>query len=67
MAEKFADARWKSAGVGAAYAAIAAEMRCAFFDAADVISVSNVDGVHLDASQHEILGRHLVDPVRRLL
>ena len=51
----------------AAYAAIAAEMSCAFFDAGRVISVSNVDGVHLDADQHEILGRQLVDPVRKLL
>ena len=40
-----------------AFAAIAAEMSCAFFDAGRVISVSNVDGVHLDADQHEILGR----------
>ena len=67
MAEKFADAGGKSAGVSPAYAAIAAEMSCAFFDAGDVISVSKVDGVHLDADQHQILGRHLVDPVRKLL
>ncbi len=67
MAEKFADAGGKSAGVSPAYAAIAAEMSCAFFDAGRVISVSKVDGVHLDADQHEILGRHLVDPVRKLV
>ena len=67
MAEKFTDARAKSAGVGPAYAAIAAEMSCAFFDAGDVISVSQVDGVHLDADQHEILGSHIVDPVKKLL
>ena len=67
MAEKFVDARAKSAGVSPAYAAIAAEMNCEFFDAGRVISVSKVDGVHLDADQHEILGRHLVDPVRKLL
>jgi lysophospholipase L1-like esterase len=67
MAEKFADAREKSAGISSAYAAIAAETSCAFVDAGSVINVSNVDGVHLDADQHERLGRHLVDPVRRLL
>lgn len=67
MAEKFVGAREKSAGVSSAYAAIAAEMSCSFFDAGRVISVSNVDGVHLDADQHGLLGRHLVDPVRRLL
>ena len=54
-------------GISPAYAAIAAELSCAFFDAGDVISVSKVDGVHLDADQHEKLGRHLVDPVRKLL
>jgi lysophospholipase L1-like esterase len=67
MAEKFADARTRSTGVGLAYAAIAAEMSCAFFDAGDVISVSKVDGVHLDADQHAILGRRLTEPVARLL
>lgn len=67
MAEKFDGARERSAGVSPAFAAIAAEMSCAFVDAGRVISVSNADGVHLDADQHEILGRHLVDPVRKLL
>ena len=67
MAEKFADARGRSAGVSPAYAAIAAEMSCPFVDAGRVISVSKVDGVHLDADQHEILGRRLIDPVRKLL
>ena len=33
----------------------------------DVIIVSKVDGVHLDADQHAILGKALVDPVRKLL
>jgi lysophospholipase L1-like esterase len=67
MAEKFADAREKSAGVAAAYAAIATEMSCEFFDAARVIGVSAVDGVHLDADQHEKLGRHLAGWVGKLL
>lgn len=67
MAEKFANAREKSAGLGSAYAAIAAEMTCEFFDAARVLGVSEVDGVHLDADQHERLGRHLADPVGKLL
>jgi len=67
MAEKFVGAREKSAGVAAAYAAAAAEMSCEFFDAGRVIGVSKVDGVHLDADQHEKLGRHLADPVGNLL
>jgi lysophospholipase L1-like esterase len=37
------------------------------FQSVRVTSVSKIDGVHLDADQHEILGRHLVDPVRKTL
>lgn len=67
MADKFAGARERAEGIGEAFAAIAAEMRCAFFDAGRIITASPVDGVHLDADQHEILGRQLVDPVSKLL
>jgi lysophospholipase L1-like esterase len=67
MAEKFAGARERAEGIGAAFAAIAAEMRCAFFDAGRIITASPVDGVHLDADQHEVLARALVDPVGKLL
>jgi lysophospholipase L1-like esterase len=67
MAEKFDNARERSAGLSAAYRAVAAEMNCEFFDAAPVITVSGIDGVHLDAEQHNTLGRSLVETVRRLL
>ena len=67
MAEKFANARERSAGLGAAYASIAAELGCEFLDAGKTIAASKVDGVHLDADQHDVLGRHLVDTVRRYL
>lgn len=67
MAEKFANARERSAGLSVAYASIAAELGCEFFDAGRHITASTVDGVHLDAGQHEVLGRELIGPVRRLL
>ena len=67
MIDKFANAREKAEGLSAAYASIAAEMKCAFFDAAPIIRASDIDGVHLDADQHPILGRQLVDTVRKLL
>ena len=67
MAEKFANAPERSSGLSAAYASIAAELGCEFLDAGRKITASKVDGVHLDADQHEVLGRHLVDTVRRLL
>jgi hypothetical protein len=32
---------------------------CHFFDAGTVVSASRIDGVHLDAEQHDVLGRAL--------
>lgn len=67
MTDKFANAREKSKGLADAFASIAAELLCPFFDADRVAKTSAVDGVHLDADQHVILGRALVQPVRELL
>lgn len=67
MAEKFANAPERSAGLSAAYASVAAELGCEFVDAGRTIVTSKVDGVHLDADQHEIFGRYMVDTVRRIL
>ena len=67
MADKFANAREKAEGLSGAFATIAAEMKCAFFDAGRIISASTIDGVHLDADQHVILGNALIEPVRKLL
>ena len=67
MAEKFGGARERAEGIGAAFAAIAAELGCAFFDAGRIITASPVDGVHLDADQHVILARELAGPVGKLL
>src|SRR5580765_7813700 len=67
MAQKFAGGSEKGAGVGEAYRRVAAELDCAFFDAGQVIHTSEVDGVHLDADQHEVLGRELAPVVSSLL
>ena len=67
MTEKFANARERAEGLSAAFTSIAAEMSCAFFDAGRIITASAIDGVHLDADQHAILGTQLVDSVRNLL
>jgi len=67
MAQKFAGGGEKCAGVGEAYRRVAAELDCAFFDAGQVIHTSEVDGVHLDADQHEVLGRELAPLVSSLL
>jgi lysophospholipase L1-like esterase len=64
---KFAGAPARAAGTAAAYAAVAAELHCAFFAAGQVVSTSSIDGVHLDAPEHEALGRAIAPVVARLL
>jgi lysophospholipase L1-like esterase len=67
IAPKFHGAEDKSAGLAAAFEAIARERGCRFFDAGKVTSTSSVDGVHLDAEQHRTLGQALAETVARLL
>lgn len=59
IAAKFRGAEGKCVGLAAAYAQVARELDCAFFDAGQVTTSSRVDGVHLDADQHQTLGRAL--------
>src|SRR5262249_41440019 len=67
MAPKFAGADTRGAGLTQALQQVAAELACAFFDADRVIRASDVDGVHLDGSQHAILGCELAGVVAPLL
>lgn len=67
MAPKFEGARAKCAGLAAAYSAVARELGCEFFDAGAVTTTSRIDGVHLDADQHELVGEALAAVVGPLL
>lgn len=67
MAEKFAGSGNKCVGFSAAYREIASTLGCHFFDAASVTLASPVEGVHLDADQHMMLGKALADVVTGLL
>lgn len=67
MEHKFATARERSMGLGEAFQQVAAELKCRFFDAGRVATVSRIDGVHLDADQHEVLGREIAPPVGAVL
>ncbi len=67
MALKFAGGAERGAGVAEAYHAVARELECVFFDSGLVIHTSRVDGVHLDADQHQVLGRELAAIVAGLL
>ena len=63
MAEKFAGSDVKCVGLAEAYARVASELGCHFFDAGSVTTSSTVDGVHLDADQHAMLGVALATAV----
>ena len=66
-ATKFDGAARKSAGLAEAYRAVCAAHGCDYFDAGDCVQVSALDGVHLDADQHAVLGKALAVPARRLI
>jgi lysophospholipase L1-like esterase len=67
LARKFAQAAVKSAGLADAYREVAVELGCQFFAAGTVTTSSAVDGIHLDAPQHAVLGAALADRVAPLL
>lgn len=61
IAVKFKGADIKSVGLAGAYEALAKQEHCYFFDAGKVTTSSRLDGVHLDADQHQTLGLALVN------
>ena len=67
IAAKFKDADKKSLGLAAAYALLAQQENCCYFDAGAVTASSRLDGVHLDADQHQTLGLALADYLSALL
>jgi len=67
IAPKFAGGEHKCIGLAGAYREVATLFDCHFFDAGSVTSASRVDGIHLDADQHLLLGNAMVDVVTTLL
>lgn len=67
IAPKFLGADAKCAGLADAYREVAATLDCPCFDAGTVTTSSRIDGVHLDADQHAVLGLALVEVVRTSL
>lgn len=67
IAPKFRGGDTRCVGHAAAYAEVARTLDCAFFDAGSVVRASRVDGVHLDAEDHVLLGEALADVVAPLL
>jgi lysophospholipase L1-like esterase len=67
LAPKFDGAQRKSAGLAEQLRATASLLDCHFFDAGTVTGSSHVDGIHLDADQHAVLGSAMVGVVAPLL
>lgn len=67
IAAKFAGGEHKCTGLAGAYREAATLFDCHFFDAGSVTSASRVDGIHLDADQHLLLGKAMVAVVTTLL
>lgn len=67
IAPKFLGGDTKCAGLVQAYREISADLGCPFFDANTVISSSELDGVHLDADQHQLLGMAMAGTVASVL
>jgi len=67
LARKFTNAVAKSAGLADAYREIAKDLGSHFFDAGTVTPSSSIDGIHLDADQHAVLGTALAAVVETVL
>ncbi len=66
IAPKFHGAATRCEGLADAYREVAAALNCSFFDAGSVTAASDVDGIHLDADQHLVLGNALAEHVGAL-
>jgi lysophospholipase L1-like esterase len=67
IAAKFEGAELKCHDLASAYRKVCEELDCHFFDAGTVVQSSQVDGIHLDAAEHLILGRALAALVAKLI
>ena len=67
FAEMFEGAVEKSRLLGERYRAIAARDRVALLDASAVIRCSDLDGIHFEADQQELLGRAAAEAARKAL
>ena len=66
-APKFVETKARSQGLSDAYRKVCELMDCRFFDAGQVITVSKIDGVHVDKDQHILFGKEIAAFVAGLL
>jgi len=63
ISQQFPDGIEKSKSLSAYYQQLAEGRGCHFFDAASVAQTSPIDGIHLDARNHKILGDGLAHKI----
>ncbi|MCG7946589.1 MAG: SGNH/GDSL hydrolase family protein [Candidatus Thiodiazotropha taylori] len=63
IANKFHGAEKRYGGLPGELETVASELSVCFFDANSVTASSQVDGIHLDAPQHEVLGKAIAQAV----
>jgi len=66
-AELFEGAEIKSRRFSEHYRRVAEEHGCAFIDTSEVVVSSDVDGIHLDLSEHRKLGQAVAAQIREIL
>jgi len=67
LAGMFEGGAAKSRSLASVFAGVAQAHGCAYLDAGTVIRSSDLDGIHLDASEHEKLGRAIAREVKKIL
>ena len=67
LAEIFHEAETRCAGLAAQMERFATESGAAFLDAGAHVSVDELDGVHLSAGSHKVLGHVVAQKVQELL
>jgi lysophospholipase L1-like esterase len=67
LGEMFLGGATKSQRLPKLIAEAAKRTGSAFFDAAELVESSAVDGIHLDSDAHRVLGKKMTDTVRSLL
>lgn len=67
IAAKFTDAEIKYSGLEEAYRTVATELDCHYLDSGSIIETSSIDGIHIDADQHKVLGIHIAENIYSII
>ena len=65
--EEFESGKAKSRRLGKYYRNVAQEYSIHFLDASEVVTASDLDGIHLDVDEHVKLGHVMADAVRKIM